>query len=388
MATVNQDFQLVNDISKQMLGKNAIAVVDTTSLLDFGNVVISSATNVDLFYKIACERIANVEIGLRVYKAANRQMRRRNVEWGLFIEKLRIKTKEDFSENQALAVDSMQHSPYDVEKKTELIAQIFGKNLSTFAIEDVLPGQTQLFTAFTSLSEFNKLISTIRIEIENKIETAMEALDTEAIATLIAYTFKKGKATQKINVVKRYNAEFGTALTNESCRHDANYLKYRVQLMKNTKAFMKKRSVLYNAIADYASFVNDEDLIVEVLTEAASDITTYMTSDTYHTEFVELPGYIEIPCWQGLGDDNSYASHSSVKIKHEDIDPAAEVDVKNVIAIMRSYDAAGTYFDKKRAWSHYNDVDDVTPFGIQFIKNYMLDPYESVVIFYDDADEA
>ena len=58
-----------------------------------------------------------------------------------------------------------------------------------------------------------------------------------------------------------------------------------------------------------------------------------------------------------------------------------DVTVKNVIAVMRDYEAAGTYFDKQREWSHYNDVDDVTPFGIQFIKNYAIDPYENCVIY-------
>lgn len=387
MPTVVQDYQLVNDISRQMLGKNAITVVDSTSLVDFGNVVISSATNIDLFYKAAVDRIARVEIGLRLYNAMNRRMRRNSIEWGMFVEKLRVKTKERFSENEALAVESMQHSPYDVEKTSEIIAQIYGKNLPTMAINDLLPGATQMFTAFTSLDEFNKLIAVIRMEIQNEIATAMESLDSLAISTLIAYTFKKGKATQKINVVKRYNQTFGTTLTNETCRHDPNYLKFRVQLMRNTKTQMRIRSVLFNAIADYASFVDDDRLVVEVLAEAASDIETYMTSDTYHNEFVKMPTYVEVPCWQGLGSANDYASHAKVIIKHDDAD-GADVEVNNVIAVFRDIDAAGTYFDKQRTWSHYNEVDDVTATGSQFIRSYAIDPYESCVIFYDDADEA
>lgn len=387
MATVVQNHMLVNDVAKQMQGKDAIKITDTTSLADFGKVVISSATNIDLFYKAMVDRLARVEIGIRVYNALNRKMRRNNLQWGMFVEKLRVKTLDRATENEALAVDSMQHSPYDVEKSSEIITQIYGKFIGTWSIKDVLPGQTQLFTAFTSFEEFDKLIATIRLEIQNEIQTEMEALDNIAIATLIAYTFKKGKATQKINVVKRYNEEFGAALTNETCRHDPNYLKYRVQLMNNTKAFMRVRSVLFNSIADYSAFTNDEDLIVEVLAEAESDILTYMTSDTYHDSIMSLPGHVTVPCWQGLGADNSYESHAKVMVKHDDAD-GEDVTVKNVIAVMRDYEAAGTYFDKQREWSHYNDVDDVTPFGIQFIKNYAIDPYENCVIFYDDADEA
>lgn len=386
MATVVQNHVLVNDVAKQMQGKDAIKITDTTSLADFGKVVISSATNIDLFYKAMVDRLARVEIGIRVYNALNRKMRRNNLEWGMFVEKLRVKTVDRASDNEALAVDSMQHSPYDVEKSSEIIAQIYGKFIGTWSIKDVLPGQTQLFTAFTSFEEFDKLIATIRLEIQNEIQTEMEALDNIAIATLIAYTFKKGKATQKINVVKRYNEEFHANLSNETCRHNADYLKYRVQLMNNTKAFMRVRSVLFNSIEDYSSFTNDEDLIVEVLAEAESDILTYMTSDTYHDSIMTLPGHVSIPCWQGLGNDNSYESHAKVMIKHDDAD-GEDVTVKNVIAVMRDYEAAGTYFDKQREWSHYNDVDDVTPFGIQFIKNYAIDPYENCVIFYDDADE-
>ena len=73
MATVVQNYVLVNDVAKQMQGKEAIKITDTNSLMDFGKVVISSATNIDLFYKAMVDRIARVEIGFRVYKAMNRK---------------------------------------------------------------------------------------------------------------------------------------------------------------------------------------------------------------------------------------------------------------------------------------------------------------------------
>lgn len=386
MATVFQSAELVNDIQRQMIGEKAVSITNTTQLMDFGKVVFSSATNVSLFYKVLADRYVRMYVAMKVYKAKNRKLRRNNLEWGMYISQVRAKHKSRATNNPALDREGMQHSPYDVQPTTEIILQMFGKNLPTWTLEDVMPGETQLFTAFTSFEEMDKFVAACGIAIRNEIESEMEALDNLCIATMIANVYKKGTPSQKVNVVKLYNTQFGANLTNETCRHDPNYLKFRVQLMRNTMNLLKVRSVLYNIEKEDNFIQNDEDLIVEVLAEAASDITTYMTSDTYHKEFVALPGYIEVPCWQALGDANNYTSHSAVKIKNDDIDTAA-VEVNNVIAVMRSANAAGTHFDKQREWAKYNERDDVTPYGIQFVRSYVIDTYEDCVIFYDDANE-
>ena len=57
MANIEMIELLVNETAKQALGREAITVKDTSSLVALGNQVLSTSTNVDKFYKALADRI-------------------------------------------------------------------------------------------------------------------------------------------------------------------------------------------------------------------------------------------------------------------------------------------------------------------------------------------
>lgn len=378
-------YALINDVAKEKLGTKAIAVKDTTTFISLGKVVLSTDENTDLFFGGLFDRVGKtIWDALRSYKGKNRFVRRNDIEWGAVVAKTKIKTKQDATANPTYDA-TQSHSPYDVEAKSEFVQKLYGDKIPSFTYEDVIP-TVQIYSAFTSEAEFLALISMIQLNISNKLEIDMEGLDALAICTLAAKVFKDGKGTQKRNILKEYNELTGAALTNDNFRFDKGYLKYRVQQMANAKEFLKSMSEHFNTETDLPTFTPEDKLVVEVLTEAASDIQYHMSADTFHNEIVSLPKYVSVPYWQASGLNNTYTAHSKIMIKNDDIDEE-EITINGVFAIMRDEDAVASIIDRPYTWSVFNPRDRRTSYGVQADKSFMVDSSENCIIFYDDADE-
>ena len=187
MANVNQVYALVNDAAKEALGVQAITVKDTGTLVSLGDVVLSSDTNKEQFYKVLVDRIGKTVIGAREYFAANRSVKRDDMEWGAIYQKISYKWKNAV-ENPSWETD-VQANPFDVEISTEAVQKLFSK-IGTYSYEDSIPDY-QLFTAFNSASAMNAYISGIYTNMRNAMEVSFENIANVAVATNIAGVFEK-----------------------------------------------------------------------------------------------------------------------------------------------------------------------------------------------------
>lgn len=381
---VTQIYDLVNTIQKVGLGQEAVKVVDTTSFVSLGDLVLSSQQNTDAFFGAMPDVIGRYLFATRDYQPRDRFLRRDNMEFGAALAKAKIKTLADSTED-AKWVTSKQASPFDIEKKSEFVVKLFGGNLATWTYEDVLPRE-QMFSAFKSESQMEGFLGLVYTNMRNKMVLASENLDKMTIATGIAAVFAGGKVAQKRNLLKEYNTKTGQSLTLEQARRDIGYLTYRVQEMDVTRRFMSEMSSAFNTEAGIANFSTTDRCVFEIATMAAADIKYTLRNNTFHDNFEGLELYGEVNSWQGLG-DMSYTGTTSVKVKHEEINGGNDVEVKNVIAVIRDVDAAGTLFDIPQTWSLYNPRSDVLNYGMKAAREYFIDTSENFVIFYDDPDE-
>lgn len=385
MADINNDmYNIINDAQKQAFGVERVKVVDTTSMASLGDVVFSTANDTDAFFSKLPEILSEWRFGVKVYSPKERYLRRDAITFGAGLIKAKIKMKADAVEDPKWD-SSTQASPFDVEAKSDFYVQIYGGDLAPWSWEDVIPGD-QMFTCFNSDAQMAGFLSMIIANMDNKMRVASENLDSLAIATGIALTFKKGKAAQKRNLLKEYNTLTGQSLTLAQARRDMGYLTYRVQEMALVSKYMQSMTDNFNSVEGIAEFSNPGDCVFEITSVAANDIRYILRNNTYHDNFETLDMYSEINAWQALG-DMSYEDVSAVKIKNEKID-ADEVDVKNVIAVVRSADAAATLFNKPKTWSMYNPRADRLNYGQKGLRNYYVDASENFVVFYDDPDEA
>lgn len=386
MATVNQIFQLVNDAAKEALGSQAITVKDTTTLVSLGDQVLSSDATRDLYLGKLCDRIGRTAIAIRAYSAQTRNVKRDELDWGLFYQKISYK-KHEAVKNPSYDF-STRSNPFEVDPQTEVVQKLFAV-MGTWSYEDVIP-DGQLFTAFTSASAMGAFISGIYTNIDNSLAVDEEDLANLAVNTYMAGALKSTQGAQHRNLLAEYNtaikAAGGTALTVATALKSPDFLKFASREIKTVVGNMKKMSTVYNG-EGIPRHTPEDKMVVEVLGQFASATATYLESDTYHKELVALPRYEEVAYWQGSGPSFAFEDVSSIDVQNEKVNGGVAVKQSGIIAFVHDYDAVASFINKPRRSSIYNPRAERTNVFYKATKGYGVDLSENGVVFYI-ADEA
>lgn len=387
---VKQITTLLNDVVEDMTAQSAaIQTVDTSNLVSLGKAV-SDLNLYDGFFGSLVNRLAKTVYFIRVYEGAdNRSILRDEHEYGAFIQKVYY-TAPAFVDNPEYKIPSYtgggaideynQSSPYDVDTTVTVNAMVYGAQ-GTFALEIVRPVD-QIRSAFLSESEMMRFIDGIYVAIENEIKLAEEGLVNAAVSTAIAADINGGKVR---NLLTEYNAIAETPITDEKAAlADTDFLKYASREIRNTIKYMRKMSTAYNVNA-YKTFTDEP--IVEVLTDFASAMSTYLEADTFHKELVELPRYTEVPWWQFSGQSNGdFDDVSMISVINEAFvvavtNPTGEIEDSGIIAFVHDIEHVAAYFGHRRSWEMYNQRDDVYVHGETARKGYAVDLNANGVVF-------
>ena len=382
MATVNQIYAMVNDASKEALGSQALTVKDTVTLVSLGNVVLSSDTNKEAFYKALTDRIGRTVIAARAYSATKRSVKRDEMDWGLVYQKISYRRRDAVS--NPTWVDNAQADPFDVAIQTEAVQKLFAV-MSTYSFEDSIP-DGQLFTAFTNSAAMGAFISGIYINMRNYMEQAEENLANLAVDTLIAGVLIKGGNAQKRNLLTEYNTKYSQSLTVDTCLASTDFLKYATREISTTKDNMSVLSTVFNAEA-FPRHTPADKCVVEVLGQFASACDTYLQADTYHNELVKLPNYEKVVYWQSPGTNGfAFGDVSKINIENEHLAVAGNTDGAieqgGILALVRDYDAAASVIMRRRSASIYNPRAERFNIFEKADQGYAVDLSENAVVFY------
>lgn len=376
MATVNQIYALVNDAAAEALGSKAIAVKNTGTLVSLGDVVLSSDTNKEQFYKALTDRIGRTVIAVRDYMPKTRAVKRDEMDWGVIYQKISYKARQAV-ENPSWKTDA-QSNPFDVGIQTEAVQKLFSV-IGTYSYEDSIPDY-QLFTAFTNAQAMGAYISGIYTNMRNALAIAEENLANLAISTNIAGVIAKGKATQKRNLLSEYNGLTGAALTVESCLRNLDFLKYATREIKTVIDNMTQMSVLYNS-EDIPRHTPNDRAVVEVLGLFASATDTYLQADTYHNDMVKLPNYEKVVYWQGAGTSFAFSDVSKINITNANIQELP-VEQGGILAFVHDVDSAASIIYRRRSHSIYNPRAERYNIFEKADEGFAVDLSENAVVFY------
>lgn len=381
MATVNQIYAMVNDASKEALGSQALSVKDTVTLVSLGNVVLSSDTNKEAFYKALTDRIGRTVIAARAYSATKRSVKRDEMDWGLIYQKISYRRRDAVS--NPTWVDNAQADPFDVAIQTEAVQKLFAV-MSTYSFEDSIP-DGQLFTAFTNSAAMGAFISGIYTNMRNYMEQAEENLANLAVDTLIAGVLIKGTNAQKRYLLDEYNQKYSQNLTVDTCLGSTDFLKYATREISTTKDNMSVLSTVFNAEA-FPRHTPADKCVVEVLGQFASACDTYLQADTYHNELVKLPNYEKVVYWQSPGTSGfAFADVSKINIENEHLAVTGNADGAieqgGILALVRDYDAAASVIMRRRSASIYNPRAERFNIFEKADQGYAVDLSENAVVF-------
>ena len=381
MSTVNQIFNIVNDVSKQTFGEKAISVVDTSTLVALGDEVLKSDENTENFTNTLVDRIGRTVFSTRAYTTDNAEgMVREPFEYGCILQKIYVDLP-DAKENNSWAIGKGNYTPtFAPVIKPTLKQKLFNKQ-TTWEIEVTIP-DFMLRTAFTSATEMAVLIDAIFTSMENMMQIALENNKNLTRANFIASKLHSNKPCGAINLLHLYNTLTSQTLTVDACMRDLGFLKWSTQQINLWAKRLSKMSTLFND-EGYKRFTPQSDLIVNVLQDYDSAINSYLQSDTYHNEMTKIAStYSTVPYWQGSGLNYTFEDTSKIDVK---IDETTTITESGIIAVLYDRDAMGVTITERRGTTQRNNKDEYTDYFNKATYGYFNDLSENGIVFYVKA---
>lgn len=395
MGITEQIYTIVNDAASDFLGSTAVTAKDTSSFVDLGR-QISEIHNADnpyygldqWFGALAC-RIAKVEVMTRLYERADRGVITDLINFGCFVERVYADLPAA-GENFTWSASNGENpptinavSPYDVNQTISIETKLFGKR-GAWSIERTWSYKV-IRDAFLSEAEMGAFIDSFYNVISSAMNIDMEALENLAINTAIALCIRTGRCT---NVLEVYNGDSETPLLAADALRSPDFLSNTNRLIDNFRGYIKKPSTKYNP-AGYKTWTPTDKSRLDVLTAFASASKFNLYANSYHSEYVEMEGYTEIPAWQGSGvnaDDFNDASKVSIEnvgvYKDEETGKPITVTQGGVIAFLRDEDAIKAYFGELYTYEVADPRQRRTIHGEEAETGYAVDPHCNMWVFY------
>ena len=352
-----QIYTIVNSLAEQSLGMTGLTATDA-SFISVGKEVLATDKNTEQFYKTLADRIGKTVFAIREYRNKNKALLAEGVEFGIALQKI---TFDLLTAKENKSWVGMETNPFEVFNSN--VKQSIFSVMSVWEF-DLTVWDRQLRTAF---------INGLMTAFYNSMELAEENLGNIAKASLIAR--KKDKA---INLLHEYNTLTNAGLTVESALRNTEFLKWASMTINLFVNRMKRMSTLFNE-EGYKRHTPLDDMVVVMLDNFTASVSTYLESDTFHNELVKLPMFKSVPYWQGSGNDYSFDSVSSIKIK---LDATTTVEESGIVGVIYDYQALGVTFDKPKATNERNNHDEYTNYYYKFNKGYFNDMSENGIVFY------
>lgn len=378
MSTVNQIFNIVNDVAKQTFGEKAINVVDTSTLVALGDEVLRSDENTENFTNTLVDRIGKTVFSTRAYTTDNAEgMVREPFEYGCILQKIYVDLP-DAKENNSWEIGKGNYTPtFAPVIKPTLKQKLFNKQ-TTWEIDVTIP-DFMFRTAFTSATEMAVLIDAIFTSMENMMQIALENNKNLTRANFIASKLHSNKPCGAINLLHLYNTLTSQTLTVDACMRDLGFLKWSTQQINLWAKRLSKMSTLFND-EGYKRFTPQSDLIVNVLQDYDSAINSYLQSDTYHNEMTKIASsYSTVPYWQGSGLNYTFEDTSKIDVK---IDETNTITESGIIAVLYDRDAMGVTITERRGTTQRNNKDEYTDYFNKATYGYFNDLSENGIVFY------
>lgn len=373
---------IVNNAVEQMDGTKNV-ILTPTDFVSLGNTLYDQS-KVDKFFGVLADRIYNTIVSVRGYSADNRGVFKDSAEYGCLLQKLYV-DMPNAVDNTAIEISNPK---YDPTKQMEVVIPVVKQKLfdkvTACKIKFTLPDNL-LKSAFNGPAEMAAFIEGVFMVMENRLEIVFEANINLTRANFIAQKFDSNRPMACINLLDKYNVKKGLNLDVEDAMENTEFLKWASrQILLYTKR-MRKMGTWFNE-EGYNRFTPSDKLVVDILQDFSTAVTTFLQSDTYHDELVALPNYNEVAYWQGAGQDFDFDNTSKISLGIEDASGADvsghTVTKTGIIAFLYDYDALGMTIKEVTSSAVHYDEDEYTNYATKPKVGYFNDLSENAIVFY------
>lgn len=380
--TVAQIYDIINPITKEILGETAIVNEDLSNIVDIGKEIFD-ATEVDNYVKSLVNHIGRVIFVNRPYSGGAPSVLMDGWEYGSVLEKISAELPEATENESWELTDGASYDP-NIFYKPKVSAKFFNKRV-TFEIPMSFT-ERQVKESFSNASQLNGFLSMLYNAVDKSMTIKIDSLVMRTINNMIAETLHDfnnsgdytGTGVRAVNLLKLYNDDKGVTLTAEKSVKDPDFIRFASYIMGLYMERLSKISSLFN-IGGKDRFTPRDLLHVILLSDFAKASDSFSMSSTFHNEFVALPKGEIVPYWQGSGTDYSFNSVSSINVKTASGDT---VNASGILGVMFDRDALGVTNLDRRVTTNYNPKAEFFSNWYKFDAGYFNDMNENFVLFY------
>ena len=380
--TVAQIYDIINPITKEILGETAVVNEDLSNIVDIGKEIFN-ATDVDNYVKSLVNHIGRVIFVNRPYSGGAPSVLMDGWEYGSVLEKISAELPEATENESWELTDGTSYDP-NIFYKPKVSAKFFNKRV-TFEIPMSFT-ERQVKESFSNAAQLNGFLSMLYNAVDKSMTIKIDSLVMRTINNMIAETLHDfnnsgdytGTGIRAVNLLKLYNDDKGTHLTAEKSIKDPDFIRFASYIMGLYMERLSKISSLFN-IGGKDRFTPRDLLHVILLSDFAKASDSFSMSSTFHNEFVALPKGEIVPYWQGSGTDYSFSSVSSINVKTASGDT---VNASGIIGVMFDRDALGVTNLDRRVTTNYNPKAEFFSNWYKFDAGYFNDMNENFVLFY------
>ena len=394
---VQQIHELVNTISKEVLGQNAgteetpayIVAEDLSNVIDLGTEIFN-ANQVDNYVKSLIDKIGKVIFVDRMYSGSAPSVLRTGFEYGAVIQKIACDLPVAKANPSWDLTDGATYSQDKFVKPN--VSSKFFNSRNTFEIQMSI-AERQVKTAFNSGTELNAFISMIQNSIQKAMTIRVDSLIMRTISNMIGQTllndfpavsdgdYSNSSSNRAVNLLKLYNDKFTKNLTAEQALTSPEFIRFASFTIGLYIDRMSKISTLFN-VGGKPRFTPKENLHAVFLSDFMQAAGVYLQSDTFHNEFTALPRAETVPFWQGSGDDYSFGNVSDIHVNVKDDDSTAEIATGGIIGVLFDTDALGVCNENERVRSHVNDSAEFINYWYKWESSFFNDLNENFIVFF------
>ena len=381
---VKQIYELMNGVTNEILGKSDLVAEDLSNVVDVGNEIFG-ATEVDGYVKSLVNHIGKVIFVNRPYTGNIPSLLMDSWEFGSVLEKISADIP-NATENESWELENGREYKQDIFYKPSVSAKFFNK-MVTFEVPMSFT-EKQVKQSFSSAAQLNGFISMIYNAVDKSMTVKIDSLVMRTINNMIGETISAElgadetladhTGTKAVNLLKLYNDKFGKEITANDCLTNADFIRFASYTMALYVDRLSKISTLFN-VGGKERFTSAEYLHIVMLSEFKSSATAYLSSDTYHENYVALPNSESVPYWQSSGTDYSFENTSKINVK---IATGKDIVATGVLAIMFDRDSMGVCNSDRRVTTNYNAKAEFFNNYYKFDASYFNDLNENFVVFY------
>lgn len=381
--TVKQIYDIMNNITKEMLGDTIVVAEDLSNIVELGQ-QFEDVVGLDNYVRKLPDHVGRVIFVDRKYEGRAPQILMDGWEYGSIMEKIATRIPEAVESEDWQLTDGQSYDP-NVFHAPDVYGEFWNKRV-TFEI-DMSITRKQVKSSFDNVTQLNSFLSMILNSIETSLTVKLDALIMRTVNNMIGETFYSefpagtytgASGVKAVNLLYLYNQKYSASLTADKAIVTPEFIRFAAYTMANYMDRIKVLSNLFN-IGGESRFTPDSKLHVAMLSEFKNAANVFLQSDTFHENYVALPNSDGVAFWQGSGTDYGFASTSEVKIKTAS---GHDVDATGVLAVMFDRDALGVSNLDREVRTHYNEKADFWNYFYNAFAGYFNDTNENFIVFY------